>query len=458
MGKLQVMGDNIQMVNVKVSVIMPSLNVERYIDECLKSVVSQTLQNIEIICVDAGSTDGTLEIIEKYASMDSRIIVVHSDRKSYGYQVNMGISMATGKYVAILETDDYVEPDMYEYLYLLAEENSTDITKADFDTFSVIENGEKCFERIKLFEDNSLYYKVTEPRTCDRLFCTDYFLWKGIYSRRFLTENNIKLNETPGAAFQDMAFMLQMLSYAHRAVYSDRSLYRYRVDREEASTFSPKILGYGHQEFEYALSLIDEGKDIYEKGLYIHLLHSFRSELYLVLQMTGCDFASEYVKPHYEWFIDRIQYAVDCGILDINSDVYLYETEDIKVLLGGEEGIRQAVTEIINKVSRKQEKIAETQKLCDNKQVVIFGSGRRGINYLKQLYGKINIVAFADNSVDRQNTIVSGFKVYSLDKCLDAYPECIYLIAVKNNAEEIVKQIIDAGIGEKQIINNILSE
>ncbi|WP_039790664.1 glycosyltransferase family 2 protein, partial [Paenibacillus riograndensis] len=104
----------------KVSIIMPSLNIATYIKECMDSVVAQTLQDIEIICVDAGSTDGTREILQEYATRDSRIRILDSDRKSYGYQVNWGFDVAKGKYLGIVETDDYIEPEMFQTLYDVA--------------------------------------------------------------------------------------------------------------------------------------------------------------------------------------------------------------------------------------------------------------------------------------------------------------------------------------------------
>lgn len=80
----------------KISVIMPSLNVAPYIRECMDSVICQTLNDLEILCIDAGSTDGTREVLEEYAGKDARIRLIESDKKSYGYQMNLGLEAAAG--------------------------------------------------------------------------------------------------------------------------------------------------------------------------------------------------------------------------------------------------------------------------------------------------------------------------------------------------------------------------
>lgn len=110
--------------NPLISVIMPSYNVKKYIRTCMESVLSQTLQDMEILIIDAGSEDGTLEVLQEYADRDDRICLVHSEKKSYGYQVNIGIQMARGKYIGIVETDDFIEPDMYGTLYEWADRKS----------------------------------------------------------------------------------------------------------------------------------------------------------------------------------------------------------------------------------------------------------------------------------------------------------------------------------------------
>ena len=120
---------------IKVSVILPSLNVANYIRECIESTLKQTLREIEIICVDAGSEDGTRQILQEYVQKDNRVLVIDSNIKSYGAQVNMGIQAAKGEYVAILETDDYVLNDMYEKLYDAARKYKLEYVMADYISF-----------------------------------------------------------------------------------------------------------------------------------------------------------------------------------------------------------------------------------------------------------------------------------------------------------------------------------
>ena len=110
----------------KVTIVMPSLNVVSYIDQAVQSVLGQTLEDIEILCVDAGSTDGTLEKLRAYEKQDARLRVIVADRKSYGYQMNLGVSQASGDYIGIVETDDWVDAHMFEALYQAAEENALD--------------------------------------------------------------------------------------------------------------------------------------------------------------------------------------------------------------------------------------------------------------------------------------------------------------------------------------------
>lgn len=226
------------MNDIKVSVIMPSLNVVNYIEECIQSVIDQTLSELEIICVDAGSTDGTYEKLVRYSNEDQRIKVVKSDKKSYGYQVNLGFSMAKGEYLAIVETDDYVKKDMYESLYIIAKANDLDYVKADFSRFK--SDGEKrVFTHSNIVESAKYYNKVIWAGEEWSVFNGSVYPWAGIYKRDLIVDNHIKLNETPGASYQDNGLCFQVYAYGKRGYFVNEEFYYLRREEQDASYYAP---------------------------------------------------------------------------------------------------------------------------------------------------------------------------------------------------------------------------
>ena len=116
----------------KVSVIVPTYNVEMYLDQCMESLQRQTLKDIEIVCVNDGSKDSSLEIMKRNAANDPRIVIIDKENGGYGKAMNVGLDRATGEDIGILEPDDYVPLNMYEDLYQAAKEHDLDFVKADF--------------------------------------------------------------------------------------------------------------------------------------------------------------------------------------------------------------------------------------------------------------------------------------------------------------------------------------
>lgn len=112
----------------EISIIVPVYNVEKYLKKCIDSIISQTYKNIEIILIDDGSTDKSGEICDEYASNDNRIIVVHKENGGLSSARNAGIDMAQGKYLGFVDSDDYIEKDMYETLYKNLVDNDADIS------------------------------------------------------------------------------------------------------------------------------------------------------------------------------------------------------------------------------------------------------------------------------------------------------------------------------------------
>ena len=220
---------------IKISVIMPSLNVEDYIEECILSVMNQTLKDIEIICVDANSTDGTLDILKKYAKKDSRINVITSNKKSYGHQVNLGLSKAKGEYISIIETDDFINENMFESLYDLSDNGKIDVIKGtfyrydDYDKNNIvfkIDNSKKNITPLKKFtlKEESVFIDGHPS------------VWAGIYKRRFLKENDIKMVEVAGGGWVDNPFFYETAIAAKSIVYTHEPYYYYRVSNPNSSS------------------------------------------------------------------------------------------------------------------------------------------------------------------------------------------------------------------------------
>ncbi len=217
-----------------ISVIMPSYNVVDFIGDCVDSVINQTFKNIEIICVDAGSDDGTLKILQEYEKKDSRLKIIESSKKSYGYQMNLGLLAAEGEYIGIVETDDYIRKDMFEKLYDLTENGTVDIAKANFwhvdttqyDNYIFMADGTKKnlpLTKFTIFDDANILNGHPS-------------IWAGIYRRNFLINNNIKFLEAPGGGWVDNPFLFETFCLAKSIKYKDEPFYCYRETNPNSST------------------------------------------------------------------------------------------------------------------------------------------------------------------------------------------------------------------------------
>ena len=167
------------MEDIKVSVVMPMKNVKRYIRECMDSVVNQTLKEIEVICVDAYSTDGSREIVEEYAHKDKRVRLINDNRGSTGYSNNIGIRLASGKYVAILETDDHIAPSMYETLYSIGEKENCDVVRADYKVFWG-DGDQRVFLDKPIVCEQDMYGKILSAKQDKKIFLNFSLIFKSL--------------------------------------------------------------------------------------------------------------------------------------------------------------------------------------------------------------------------------------------------------------------------------------
>lgn len=240
---------------IKVSVIVPVYNMEQYLPACLNSILAQTLDEIEIICVDDGSTDQSIAVLEDYAEKDGRLHVIHKENRGYGHSMNVGIEVASGEYIGIVESDDCILPDMYETLYSAAKNNDLDIVKSDVIFWWETLQYTCEYHR----EDMSEYYGKVLDASNRKLFF-QYFMntWTGIYKKSFLLENDIRHNETPGAAYQDNGFWIQTLSFCRRAMWLKDAFYLYRQDNPLASIKNKSNVMAMVNEYDYVSKILKE--------------------------------------------------------------------------------------------------------------------------------------------------------------------------------------------------------
>lgn len=238
----------------KVSVLVPIFNVEQFLDECLNSLVNQTLEDIEIICINDGSTDSSPQIIERYAQADVRIKVINKENSGYGASMNQGLDLAQGEFIGVVESDDYAEPDMFEVLYNTAQEHQVPVVRGDY-FFTWTEPDAR--DQVRSYYQQSDYGKVLDPVVNWEVYRVPPAIWSGIYRRSMLEDNNIRFLESPGASFQDTGFNYKILMTTDSMHLVNRPFLHYRQDNAASSVKATTKIYLVVDELTSALEYLD---------------------------------------------------------------------------------------------------------------------------------------------------------------------------------------------------------
>lgn len=223
-------------METKISIIIPVYNSSKYLPECLVSVINQTLEEIEIICINDGSTDKSEKVLNKYANIDNRIKIINQKNSGAGFARNTGINNATGEYIAFLDSDDfYLDTDVLEALYINARENKALICGGEFAEFrsngTIFTQWEKTKEYGYSFESNKIIKYI------DYQF--DFGFTRFIYKREFLLENNIFFNKRK--YFEDPNFLVKVMIAAKEFYAIKKTVYWYRVNYKKNKWNTDKI-------------------------------------------------------------------------------------------------------------------------------------------------------------------------------------------------------------------------
>jgi Glycosyltransferases involved in cell wall biogenesis len=237
----------------KVSVLVPVYNASAYLEQCLDSLVRQTLDGLEIIVLDDGSTDGSWEILKAHAAKDARIRTIRKHNSGYGDTLNLGISLAKGEYIGIVEADDFAEPALFARLYSLAREHGAEIVKCSYRRY-----WSKFRTCVVPLSPQALCGRVLQPAQHPEVLRMPLYVWSAIYQRSFLLENAIAFLPTPGASYQDISFSFRAFTRAKRAFFTDEPLVNYRQSNMAASTRSREKIFCVRDEFEAIEQCIHE--------------------------------------------------------------------------------------------------------------------------------------------------------------------------------------------------------
>lgn len=292
----------------KVSVLVPICNVERYLEECLDSLVAQSFTDFEVLCINDGSTDGSLAIIHRYMEADARFRVIDKPNSGYGASMNMGLANAIGEYIAILESDDFFESNALELLVDAAERNQSDVVKADFYLYwSTPQERDELFRIV----DEQEIGRTMRPIDDLAIFFRKPSIWSALYRSSFLRDNGIDFLETPGASYQDAGFNFKVWVSAARATFIADPILHYRQDNEKSSVNSAAKVYCVCDEYASMASFVNDRLDGDPRLMGILECMKFDSYMWNYDRLSG-DLRGDFIVRASSEFADDL----DKGLVD----------------------------------------------------------------------------------------------------------------------------------------------
>lgn len=429
-----------------VSIVVTVHNAEKYLKECLYSVCNQSYKNIEIICVDGGSTDFSSDILEEFERKDKRIKIISDKNTSYGHKLNIGFEAALGKYVGILESDDKLCINMINSLYPIANQYNADVVGGNVQR-SFDYRGEWVGYEVQTYK-NEFYHRLI-LKDKEPIVYAHGAIFASLYKKAFLMENKIKLNETPGASFQDQGFSFLTDILAKTAYYIKKPVYEYRIDNAGSSVYDDKKI----YEITWEMKFIEQ--ELKKRNV------------------SDCTIWEEFWKTKYLHYIDRMRFFSQDGRRKFKN-VFLSELKnDIeKGILEGnifceqqKKILQKFLTEEMfekNIAVDSKMKVNTIFKVLDqiiNRSVVIFGAGYQGkyfYHILKDITNKmktnyIDIKCFCDNNLEVIENSIEDKEVLSVELAVKKFTEAVFVITSEKYHQEMIQQLKGYDVKQENI-------
>jgi len=221
------------MKNNLISIIVPVYNVDKYLDECIKSIINQTYENLEVILIDDGSTDDSGKICDKWKANDKRIKVIHKKNGGVSSARNLGLENANGEYIGFVDGDDTISDNMFEILYNNMIKNDADISMCNY---NIVRNGNITYHKHNIENDLLI---IEDKNTFYDLLNRDYY--KGYLWNKLFKKNIIKYNKFDEEIHmcEDLLFVAQIAKRCNRYCFDNRRLYNYLI--HNGSAYNSKI-------------------------------------------------------------------------------------------------------------------------------------------------------------------------------------------------------------------------
>lgn len=426
-----------------ISIIVPVYNSEKYLRDCLDSILRQSLKDFELICVDDGSKDNSPQILLDYSDKDSRIRVVlnsHVEGCGAGRARNTGLYQAKGQYLIFLDSDDYFHPDLLLLLYKKITANDCDIALCE--AFQVDEKtGKKSFLASRVSNDNIFrkrFFSASEINEC--LFQSiASTVWNCMFRAAFIKANHLMFQETPWS--DDAVFVYMALIQASRISYIQERLIYYRVNTGVSQTdkrFTNSSIIY-KSSLKLKSSLIDLGVyNIYRESYVLRTIRLIQSYL------RDCDNWETYKESYNSIKYDYHDYLDIEAIKDFDAEEYRFEIQFHADIMN-----YSAEEYFFNKHKNKYAvEDAIIPKDLFGKRVVIFGAGVYGKRVVAHVMKNnlFDIVAWVDNKKNQSRMITNGNIVNELD-----FDYILISIKRKQMVKEVIAEVLRQGIPDSKI-------
>lgn len=375
--------------NSLISILVPVYNAAQYLPRCIESIINQTYKNLEIICVDDGSTDNSLKILRSYQSKDSRILVIHQKNTGVVGAKKTAMRLAQGDYIGYVDSDDWIEPTMYENLITYMKDNDADIvccgTYKDYSNYTnIVTQGYKegIYEKEDIIDSDNGYGLVS-LKEIDKYFITNY-LWDKVYKREVIFENQL-------------------------LVPDDIS------DGDDTACVYPTIL-------------VSNKIGILEKCYYHYCIRDNS------LSQTTINGKEKYVKL-FQYIREKLSVQIK-SYPSLNSQIKMMEYSH--KLLGNPKEI----------ISYSNGILFPFGKIYENANIVIYGDGRFGNQLQKILkeYEKLNIVGVVDEYKDKKGLLkIADLKLVKYDFIIIGILKSVLV-------KEVVDNLIKNDVPQKKIV------